>query len=590
MRLKNMPKNFPALGLLANTLSLILLYAFLLLPCRSQTSSSEGAQLGIWSDAVAREWWAAYPSPDEWLREADTIETTLRKAHQDHGLAKMTANPHWAGWMIHARWLNLFPRKWEDDVYFKDDANQKIYASMHKLPSIQRQFLAALVPEDEQTEALNIFCRIAQTYPDDFIEFPALAIAFAIVFDQAFPSTWPHTFVDPKKLPLGNPDPVERFAFLVKCQRAGKLLNDLRKLSVRDLTFVVDSPLEHNELVYAQQVDLGTPERLRALYPVIPYNQSRIDSKRYEWPGLSYKLFDIGKQGGICMDLAFFVSQTGKSQGVPTLLFVGQGLSGEHGWVGFLMTSGKWDMKVARVRGQEYPIGQAYDPQTWQRITDTEMESLVENSEHFDPASFGLGHTLLQWAALNHDTELYPEIIKAARRAMPNDPRPWRLEAEWLENSMPGKEQLLFWNDWIRHFSSNIDLKVKGQVKAIAVLEAMGRTDDAERLRQEIIASTRSKRFDLGITMAADPVFTHLRKREWEEARDSFESVMRRFRSKAGGHLFYNLLQPYVLTCMQEGQQQMAEDALKHLERGFEVAPGSILDNNMKELIKRVRK
>ena len=380
----------------------IALLVLLPLSCWSQNAASKGAKLGIWSDAVAQEWWKANSAPEDWLREADAIETTLRKAHQTHGLAKMTDNPHWAGWMIHARWLNLFPKNWKDDEYFKNEENQKIYDSMHKIASIQRQFLAALVPEDNETEALKIFCRIAQAHPSDFVEFPALAIAFSIVFDQATPPTWPHAFVDQQKIPIGDSDPVDRFAFLIKCQRAGKLLNDLRKLSVRDLTFVVDTPLEHNELLYAQQVKLGTPERLRALYPVIPYNQNRISSKRYKWPGSSYKLFDIGNKGGICMDLAFFVSQTGKSQGVPTLLFVGQGLSGEHGWVGFLKTSGKWDMKVARVRGQEYPIGQAYDPQTWQRITDTEMESLVENSERFDPASFGLGHILMQWDCAKH--------------------------------------------------------------------------------------------------------------------------------------------------------------------------------------------
>ena len=77
---------------------------------------------------------------------------------------------------------------------------------------------------------------------------------------------------------------------------------------------------------------------------------------------------------------------------------------------------------------------------------------------------------------------------------------------------------------------------------------------------------------------------------EWDEARDDFENVMRRFRSKAGGHLFYNLLQPYVLTCMQEGQLEMAQDALKHLERGFKASPGTMLDNNMNELIKRVQR
>ena len=90
--------------------------------------------------------------------------------------------------------------------------------------------------------------------------------------------------------------------------------------------------------------------------------------------------------------------------------------------------------------------------------------------------------------------------------------------------------------------------------------------------------------------MAADPVFRHLQRREWDLAAEAFDKAMRRFRSKSGGHLFYHLLQPYVLTCLQEGQTEQAEEAMKYLERGFEAVPGTMLDNNMKELANRVGK
>ncbi len=73
-----------------------------------------------------------------------------------------------------------------------------------------------------------------------------------------------------------------------------------------------------------------------------------------------------------------------------------------------------------------------------------------------------------------------------------------------MEKSASDEQKLNFWSEWIRNFSSNVDLKVKGQIRAIALLEAMERQEDAERIRQDIITATRSKRFDLGITMAAD--------------------------------------------------------------------------------------
>ena len=34
------------------------------------------------------------------------------------------------------------------------------------------------------------------------------------------------------------------------------------------------------------------------------------------------------------MDQAYFISVTGKAKGVPTVLFLGQGRSGGHAWVG----------------------------------------------------------------------------------------------------------------------------------------------------------------------------------------------------------------------------------------------------------------
>ena len=57
---------------------------------------------------------------------------------------------------------------------------------------------------------------------------------------------------------------------------------------------------------------------------------------------------------------------------------------------------------------------------------------------------------------------------------------------------------------------------------------------------------------------------------------------------KAGGHLFYNLVQPYVNACLQEKQFDEAEKAVKNLLRDFDAQKGSILDNDMRKLISTV--
>ena len=131
-------------------------------------------------------------------------------------------------------------------------------------------------------------------------------------------------------------------------------------------------------------------------------------------------------------------------------------------------------------------------------------------------------------------------------------------------------------------------MEVKGQIRVIAILEEMDRESDAERVRESVMSGNRSKRFDLGIAVAADPVFRGLQRKDYEGARKAFENAMARFRSKAGGHLFYNLIQPYTLTCLEDGRKDLAADALKQIERGFQVQPGSMLDLDMKTLQRRV--
>ncbi len=554
----------------------------------SAAGAEDGARLGRWSESVAESWWRANPSPDQWRDEALRMTVTLRVAHERHGLRKMIANNHWMGWMLHTRWLRLMPENWESDDFYQFAENRAVFVQISQSQRIREQFLGALVPDDDEIAAARILCQIAAKHPRDFAKFSALAVAFAVVFDQPVPKTWPHAFVDSAKLAAGDSDPVDRFAFLVECQKQGRLLHDLSRLGVRDLTFVVDTPLEHKELRYAQQIKLNTPDKLTQLFPAVRYDNERIRSQRYLWPGASYRLIDIGRNGGICMDQAFFVSQTGKAKGVPTLLFVGQGTSGEHAWVGFLNGLGRWELDLAKFRSERFPIGQAYDPQTWQRITDSELEALVQGLG--SASAFGPGQKLLQWAALNEGGRLYAEILRLARQAMAKDPRPWRLEADWLEESRaPAEARLRFWRQWSANFAQNPDLQVKGQMRLVAVLEELGQESEAERLRREIVARNQSKRFDLGIAIAAEPVFRHLRKQNWDEAERAFESAMRRFRTQAGGHLFYNLLQPYVVTCLQEDRLEMARNGVKHLQSsGFDVLPGTILDNDMKELARRV--
>ncbi len=187
------------------------------------------------------------------------------------------------------------------------------------------------------------------------MRYKKLAVAMAVVGDKAPPEGWPHPYVKRDAIPVGDDDPATRFGFFVDSHRGGKWLLDPRELSVRELCFVVDTIVELRELQYAQQVDISTPRKLENLYFAVKYDNGRIQQQRYQWPHGSYRLIDVGKKGGICADQAYFVSHAGKAKGVPTVVFMGQGLSGTHAWVGFLQRPGLWEFEAARCPWREVP-------------------------------------------------------------------------------------------------------------------------------------------------------------------------------------------------------------------------------------------
>jgi len=60
--------------------------------------------------------------------------------------------------------------------------------------------------------------------------------------------------------------------------------------------------------------------------------------------------------------------------------------------------------------------------------------------------------------------------------------------------------------------------------------------------------------------------------------------MVRKFDDKGGGNLFYQIIEPYVTACLEEGQKDMAEDALKYADKKIDRDQGSILDKEFEKL------
>ena len=134
---------------------------------------------------------------------------------------------------------------------------EQAFVSIGKNHDLQKSFLKALHPEDNQPRALAIFLSVASTHPDKIEKYASLASAYAVVFDQPFPRNWPHHQVPKKGVMVSLSSPSERFATWSRLTPQRKLEYDPSQLSVTELKFVIDHPLTTSELEWARKANLS---------------------------------------------------------------------------------------------------------------------------------------------------------------------------------------------------------------------------------------------------------------------------------------------------------------------------------------------
>ncbi|MGK0187251.1 MAG: hypothetical protein ACI9R3_003037 [Verrucomicrobiales bacterium] len=552
----------------------------------AQDSKSPDKLTG-WSKQAAALWWQQHPTPDTWESGVAQLHALLLAAQEEHGIRKAFSNKHFTAWLKHLRWLSLYS---DENEFLSTPRGAAAFSRMGQdAPLLVESFTSSLSTYDNATRAVEILCEIYAADAKAAIEYRKLAVAFALVFDQPFPDSWPHPNTRKSQLSIGNENPVDRFQFYLRCVDSKAFLLDPKRLSVRELMCVVDTPLEFKELQYVQQVKLKSAARLQDVYQAIPYEKARLDDGALMWSGSSYRLIDIGRIGGICADQAFYMTQCGKAKGIPTVIFVGQGQNGGHAWTGFMPEPGKWDMSVAKYRQEKYPVGKAFDPQTWRKVTGDQLSLLVK-AQGGGSSADKAARLVLQWAAMNPVHPSYAALLARARGLAPQLLEAWEMEeARLITGTSNPPKWRDFWQQWITAFRNQPDLEFRGQMRLLRALRAMGDTSAEERLRRSIESDNASGRFDLAIAIAADGVLELLEQEKLPEAQKAFGEVIDDFKSKAGGHLFYNLIVPYIDLALEKGNGKQASQALWAADSKLKFEKFGTVSADLKKLKDRVR-
>jgi hypothetical protein len=556
--------------------------ALLLFVLFATSCPAQPAALPSWGSDAVKAWWAKNPTPDLWPQAADALRSQLEADYKQNG-ARVYSDTDFRGWLEHLEWVRL-GLDCPEDLAGADQL--KIFVALGQDEAVSHLFVEKIDPRDVKNAALKNLLRLAADNADDLHEYASLGVAFSLVFDEPFPKGWPHRQVDPKAVPTGDPDMLDRFHFYVQSNRNKKLDLDPTQLSFENLKFLVDSEISLTELAYAQGNRISYSHFSDAFFSIV-YDQKRIGNATavYDWPYPSYQLAEIEKRGGICIDQAYYAETVGKGRGIPTIRFTGYGMDGAHAWFGYLSNSGKWELDCGRYEEQDFPKGFAVDPQTWQAIDDSVLENLFKNGGK-NP-NYPVVMTALAWAHLHEGDPAYADLLDDARAVMPEWSGTWRLQADLVDKGGDLDKIKAFYQDWITQFTSYPDLKVEGQKRLYLALKAAN-DPDADGLLKDIIIQNRSAGFDLGIEAGADALNEKIKAQDWDAARLVYEQTIRDFGQEGGLTLYVKVVYPWVQTCLQNNQLDLADRAIAFTEERMTIDKGSQLGGDFSELKNKV--
>lgn len=520
--------------------------------------------------------------------------------------------PAAAAWYNAARWAEIFgenettyAKRWRDrmqllglgggvapepgvnDAPISARLGSSFRQAMLADAGLSDAFFELLREEDYLPGVLSILDRLKTSDAAAFADYTSLALAVAVVYDCAPPAYWPHSQVSPGLLPRRLPDAVAAFAFLVSADRGGKSLHRLRKLDAQELRFAVDFAASFEDLRWAQANVRTSLGRLGETYSSINYKTARLVDGIFDWPGTDYSLPTIKKEGGICVDQAYYATQAGKARGVPTLLFCGAGLDGRHAWFGYLDTGRRWRLDAGRYEEQKFITGIAIDPQTWDEISDHELAFLTEGFRRqpgylASRVHFGFANWLFEDGRKS-------EAAAAARAALAAERRnldAWDLLLR-ITNE-PGRPREELAREAARNLQAYPELQA-GYLGLVAdSLRKRGETAAAEQQERDIARRFQARRADLSLRQIAEQMARAIETLPVERQMQLYRGLLRQFGRGAGVGFYDEVARPLVMSLMKTGHFKEARVVLAMAAETLGANPGSQFGDEVRRLSQQI--
>ncbi|MGB0419174.1 MAG: tetratricopeptide repeat protein [Opitutales bacterium] len=445
-------------------------------------------------------------------------------------------------------------------------------------------FAAAIHPKDKPQQVFELLKMIDQQDPGWLENFPTLALAIALVHDQAPPQRWPHYQTGLAKSKNGQLQSAAKvYEYFQQAAQSNRLQLDLSQLSIGELKYVVDIHADFADFEWAAKAQRFSWSRIDQLYRGIAYRHDRIDQNEYHWPLKDYSLPVIQKEGGICVDQAYFMTQVCKSRGIPSVQISGAGSDGYHAWVGYRDQS-DWNFEVGRYGGTaSFAAGRFFDPQTWEHQSDHALYYATENflrSENYQWARFHqkMARLLMEQdklAAADRALETALDLEKKCVDA-------WDLKILLLERQCASVDQRIeAYQSAARALTRFDEMRHRFTRQLIDFLEQAGQDDAAQKMRLTIARDQGEERPDLAIEALAKPFLESLHHSGARASFSELRKLITRYESQPT-YLCDRLLGPYINRCLTDSEWSLAERAIELLLEHYQVDYGSQIDARLK--------
>ncbi len=425
-------------------------------------------------------------------------------------------------------------------------------------------FYETISEGDSMTNAATILSDIYRNQPVKCKEFLRSALALSLIYDNPIPAGWPTCNMPDEPTQVSQSQEI----FLYYSLRAGKMGVDFKKMTIRELIFVlgIAGPLTELEGVFEEGF---APAKISSVYSSIKIDTKRARrgrSLKWDTEKTPFTLGNIKNLGGTEAERVYYTWRVANANGVPCLYF-SEVIRGEtYAWLAYLKANGQWETNVFRNPLTKGAYGYPLNPQNWKPVSFFDLKRRnIREKQVYDSI------VLARFAKAYFDDGKYASSRDYAKKAIESDAEnslAYSILVPSLARCGAEADKIeVAYKDSVSAFSKYPEMSTKMLNLYRSNLIARGKSKDADKIFAEAMKPIFKNCAGLAVTLYGDVLLDmYSRCQKPAEVMNIYKNVLR-FASKVPVECFDYIVEPTANYFWEKNDRKSAFAVLRSFER-----------------------